>query len=145
MAEKNKLELVPLRETSVVKINPEDTTILIDTTSELNKGYHWLNVLLDEVIGERYKEEVEDNSGNSHTVTKYHPLMMSLIQERRKTLDQIYKLSGNEMRDEVKKEIGKLSAKAIFEASKNEGVRKKYIRQAKKIIEAEFYDDETNT
>jgi hypothetical protein len=139
--ESTELELIPLKETSVLKIRTKESTLLVDTAAELTKGYHWINVLLSEILNERYTEQIEDENGKIHNRTKFHPLTMKLIEERRKTIDQIYKISGGELRNEVKKELGKLSAKMIFEASKNQNTKSTYIEQAKSIIEASFDED----
>ena len=55
-----------------------------------------------------------------------------------------YKISGGELRNEVKKELGKLSAKAIFEASRDETIRDNYINDAKKVIEASFNEKDNS-
>lgn len=142
MPENNKLEIIPFKETAVQKIRTKESTLMIDTAAEMIKGYHWLNVLLDEVIDQRYIEEVEDENGNFHERTKFHPLTMKLLQERRKTIDLYHKVSGGELANEVKKELGKLSAKMIFEASKNKQTKDQYKKQAMTVIEADF--DEEN-
>lgn len=143
MSENETLELVPLKQTALMKIKTEDSTVLIDTAAELNKGYYWLNVLIDEVVNQRHIESVEDDTGNFYERTKFHPLTMKLFEERRKTLELIHKISGGEIRNEIKKELGKLSAKAIFDASKNPKTKEEFINQAKSIIEAEFDENRT--
>jgi len=139
-------ELIPMEETVVVRISPENSTLLIDTAAELNKGFIWLNDLLGEVLNQRYIEDFEDDNGKIRSKTKFHPMTMKLIEERRKTIDQMYKILGGEASNEAIKEFGKLHAKAIFEASRNPEIKKAHIDVIKGIIEeAEFVDDNDNS
>lgn len=144
MPNKKKQELVPLNQTFLVEIQPEEVTLPIDTAAELTKDILWINELLNEVVNERYVTEVEDSKGNYHPVTKFHPLTMKLFEEKRKRVDQIWKILGGETQNEIKKEIGKFTAKAIFEVSKSSNDKKNYKDEAIKIIEAEIHESDNS-
>lgn len=136
MSEDEKYELIPMEDTLVLAVSPDESTLLIDTANELNKGYMWLNTLLGEVLNERYREIYVDDEGNKRARTKFHPMTMKLLEERRKTIDQMFRILGGEARNEIAKEAGKYAARAIFEASKNKETKQKYKKQAIQVIEA---------
>lgn len=130
--------IVQFCETQLINVRPGDASLPIDTSAEWTKGFQLINQLIYELYQEKYVEDFEDDNGNSRQRTRFHPQLLPLIQERRRTIDQIYKISGKEATNEVKKEFGKLAAKAIFEGTKDRDLKEKHKQTAIEIIEAEF-------
>ena len=141
MPEENVFEMEKFNETVLVRINPREATLPIDTSAEWSKGFMLTNVLIYELLKERWVEDFEDNNGDVHQRTHLHPQLLPLLKERRALMDQIYKISGNETVNEIKKEVGKLAAKAIFEGNKSKDIKSTYKDKAMEIIEAEFKVD----
>lgn len=140
MSIEKKQEIVPFEQTCLVRINAEESTLPLDTAAELSKGLMWVNSLIGEVLDQRYITEVEDNNGMRHNITKFHPLTMKLLDEQRKRIDQIYRILGGEEKNEVAKELNKLTAKMIFEASKRVQSKRDQKENAIEIIEADMHD-----
>lgn len=122
--------------TVLVKINPEKSNLPVDTSSEWTKGFILINTLIKELTDSRYLEEFEDSSGNVRERVMLHPQLLGYLQERRKLIDQIFKISGGEFANEVKKEKAKKLAGYLFEMQMDE-IKEKYKKDAYKIIEIE--------
>jgi len=80
--------------TTLVKINPKQSTLPIDTTAEWTKGYMLLNMVLLELAKDTYTEIYIDELGETRRLTHVHPQMLAFIQERRRLQEQIWKISG---------------------------------------------------
>jgi len=126
--------------TILVKINPKESSLPIDTAAEWTKGFGLINTLVKELVDNRYIEEFEDSGGKRRKRAMLHPQLLGYIQERRKMIDQIFKLSGGELFNEVKKESVKKMAGFIFDMQ-IDGIKEKYKKEAYKIIEAEVSED----
>ena len=141
MTEK-KRDLIPFEETILVRINPEDSTLPIDTAGEITKGIMWINELLGTLLSESYQDTITDSKGGEHQITKFHPLTMKVFQERRKSIDQVMKFINNQPESLVKEELSKLTAQALFSMSKNFKDKQKVKNKAFEVLEAEHYNDE---
>jgi len=126
--------------TALIKVKPNEVTLPVDTSAEWTKGFMLVNKLIKELAEVRYKEAYIDSSGIRRERIVLHPQLLSYLQERRKLLDQIWKISGGEIINEGRKEMAKGLAKAIFEAQMDDKVKKKYEEKAKKIIEIEEFE-----
>ncbi len=138
MTTEEKFELKDFGQTYVLRVSEKETNLPIDTAAELTKGFVLVNDLIGRLYREIYLEEHEDRSGNTRERTVVHPLLLKLVEERRKTLDQIFKMSGGEMIQEAGKETMKQYIKKIFEFSQDREVKEKYKDQVRKTIESQF-------
>ena len=127
--------------TALVKINPKQSTLPIDTTAEWTKGYMLLNMVLLELAKDTYTEEYIDETGAKRRLTHVHPQMLSFMQERRRLQEQIWKISGGEAVIEGKKELFKKQADLIFQMSQDHAFKEKHKSRIQKIIEAEIFED----
>ena len=128
--------------TTLVKINPKESTLPIDTVAEWNKGYMLINMVLLELAKDTYVETWTDELGTPRRLTHIHPQFLSFFQERRKLADQIWKISGGEAMNEGKKEFFKKQADFIFEMSQDLKFKDKHRSAVKQILEAELYEKE---
>jgi len=128
--------------TVLVRIEPKDATLPIHTAAEWNKGYGLINLLIKELADHRYIEEFEDSSGKCRTRPMLHPQLLAYIGERRKMIDQIFKISGGDAVNELKKETAKKVADYIFRVQLDEESKNKYKEEAYKIIEAEVSEND---
>ena len=101
--------------TTLVKINPKQSTLPIDTTAEWTKGYMLINSLLYELAKDTYTEKYKDELGEERRLTHVHPQLLAFMQERRRLQDQIWKISGGEAVNEGKKEFFRKQADFIFQ------------------------------
>lgn len=129
-------------ETVLVRINPTQSTLPIDTSAEWTKGFALVNQLIKELAEERYQDTYTDELGKTHKITKLHPQLPTYIDLRRKLMDQIWKISGQEAATEVKKETAKTLAKMIFETQMDRDTKEKYRKHVEKIIEVEAQNDD---
>lgn len=127
--------------TALVKINPKQSTLPIDTTAEWTKGYMLLNMVLLELAKDTYTEEYIDELGEKRRLTHVHPQMLSFLQERRRLQEQIWKISGGEAVLEGKKELFKKQADLIFQMSQDHAFKEKHKSKVQKIIEAEIFEE----
>ena len=127
--------------TALVKINPKQSTLPIDTTAEWSKGYMLLNMVLLELAKDTYTEEYIDELGEKRRLTHVHPQMLSFMQERRRLQEQIRKISGGEAVIEGKKELFKKQADLIFQMSQDHAFKEKYKDKIYKTIESEIFED----
>ena len=129
--------------TTLVKINPKQSTLPIDTVAEWTKGYELINTLLLELAKDTYIEEYKDEfTGKLRRLTHVHPQFLPFFQERRKLQDQIWKISGGEAMNEGKKEFFKKQADFIFQMSQDLEFKDKHKETMKKILEAEIYEED---
>lgn len=126
--------------TVLVRINPRESTLPIDTSAEWTKGFSLINTLIKELSDHRYIEEFEDNGGVKRTRPMMHPQLLGYMQERRHMMDQIFKFMGGEVANELKKESAKKLAGFLFELQMDE-IKDKYKKEAYDIIELEVSDD----
>lgn len=126
--------------TVLVRINPRESTLPIDTSAEWTKGFSLINVLIKELSDHRYIEEFEDNSGVRRTRPMMHPQLLGYMQERRHMMDQIFKFMGGEAVNEIKKESAKKLAGFLFNLQIDE-IKEQYKKEAYDIIELEVSDN----
>lgn len=125
--------------TVLVRINPRQSTLPIDTSAEWTKGFALINILIKELTDHRYIEEFEDSSGVKRSRPMMHPQLLGYIQERRKQMDQIFKFMGGEVANEVQKESAKQLAKFLFRLQTDK-IKEQYKKDAYEIIELEVSD-----
>ena len=126
--------------TLLVRINPRESSLPIDTAAEWTKGFGLINTLIKELSDHRYVEEFEDNGGVKRKRPMLHPQLLAYVGERRKMIDQIFKLSGGEIANEIKRESAKKLANFLFEMQMDE-IKEKHKKEAYDIIELEVSDD----
>lgn len=127
--------------TTLVQINPKQSTLPIDTAAEWTKGYMFLNMVLLEIAKDTYVENYIDEVGESRRRTHIHPQMLPFLQERRRLQEQIWKISGGEAVNEGKKEFFKKQADFIFEMSQDVEFKNKHKDKVRKILEADIYEE----
>jgi len=128
--------------TALVKINPKQSTLPIDTTAEWTKGYMLLNTILLKLAKDTYVEDYIDEVGEKRRRTHINPQLLPFLQERRKLQEQIWKISGGEAVMEVKKELFKKEAELIFQMSQDHSFKKKHKGKIQEILEAEIFENE---
>jgi len=128
--------------TTLVKINPKQSTLPIDTTAEWTKGYMLINSLLYELAKDTYVEKYKDELNETRRLTHVHPQLLAFMQERRRLQDQIWKISGGEAVNEGKKEFFRKQADFIFQMSQDIEFKEKNLAAVKKILEAEIYEED---
>jgi len=127
--------------TTLVKINPGESTLPIDTVAEWSKGFGLVNYVIYLLSKSIYIEEYIDELGEKRVVPKIHPQLLAFMQERRKLQDQMWKISGGEARMEGKKELYKKEADFIFQMSQDNEFKEKHKKSIRKILEAEIYEE----
>ena len=135
-------EIEAFEYTTLVKINPGQSTLPIDTAAEWNKGYMLVNSVILELAQDTYIETYEDEVGETRRRTHVNPQLLSFLQERRKLADQIWKISGGEAIIEGKKELYRKQADLIFQMSQDRDFKKKHRGKIEKILEAELFEVE---
>jgi len=128
--------------TTLVKINPKESTLPIDTAAEWNKGYMLVNMVILELAQDTYTEKYVDETGADRRLTHVNPQLLSFLQERRKLADQIWKISGGEAIIEGKKELYRKQADLIFQMSQDHEFKKKHRKKMEKFLEAELFEVE---
>lgn len=126
--------------TVLVRINPKESTLPIDTAAEWTKGFSLINTLIKELADHRYIEEFEDSSGVKRTRPMLHPQLLGYMQERRHMIDQIFKVMGGEVANEFKKEGAKKLADFLFQLQMDE-IKQQYKDKAYNIIEVEVREN----
>lgn len=133
-------EIVRFDETELLRINPKDSTLPIDTSAEWTKGFRLINQLIHELSTERFIDAIQGNDGSIHKFTKVNPLILPLLRERRLMIDQYWKISGAEAVQEVKTETAKGFARMLFQTNIDKKLKDKYREEAFKVIEADEYE-----
>jgi hypothetical protein len=137
MTSEMKEEIISFETSELMNINPKESTLPIDTVSEWTKGFALVNEIIHILSESTYEEDFEDISGEIRSRLRIHPMLLPFLKERRALMDQFYKVSGGEAVNEVKKEVSKSLANAIFnfkmDRKANENNRKKVIE----ILEVE--------
>lgn len=132
-------EKLDMDKTFLVQVNPEQSTLPIDVAATWTQGFLYVNKILEMVDKDSFVDNYIDETGKDRRQTHLHPLLLPLLQERRRMIEQVWKISGGEVMNEVKKSVVKNFAKQLFESqlSKN---KQKYQEDFKKIIEAEVVE-----
>ncbi len=144
MSEQEEIEENVIEEfkyTTLVRINPGESTLPIDTVAEWFKGFELVNHIVYLLSKATYTEKWTDETGEKREIPKVHPLLLPFIQERRKLQDQIWKIGGGEALMEGKKELFKKQADLIFQMSQDQDFKEKYKDKVQKIIEAEIFEE----
>lgn len=135
-------EIEEFKYTALVKINPKQSTLPIDTAAEWSKGYMLINKVLLELAKDTYTEIYTDEfTGESRRRTHVNPQLLPFLQERRRLQEQIWKISGGEAVVEGKKELFKKQADLIFQMTQDHEFKEKYKKKAEKLIEAEVFEE----
>jgi hypothetical protein len=127
--------------TALVRINPKEATLPIDTSAEWTKGFILVNKLIKELADVRYTESYIDEVGDKRSRMVLHPQLLGYIQERRKMIDQIWKVSGGEVVNEGKKEAIKNMARILFETQIERKTKEKYRDDVINILEVDVNDE----
>lgn len=139
-AEQNAIEKFDI--TALVKIVPGQANLPVDTSIEWTKGFQLVNQLIKELAQDRYSEEWTDETGAERKRRVLHPQLLGYMQERRKMIDQIFKISGGEALNEMKKETARKMADYIFKVNTDRETKEKYKKDALNLIEVEAEYDE---
>ena len=140
MVESEKTAIEEFDTTLLLRINPRESSLPIDTAAEWNKGFALINTLIKELADHRYVEEFMDNGGMKRKRPMMHPQLLGYMQERRHMIDQIFKVMGGEVANEIKKESAKKLADFLFQMQMDE-IKEQYKKEAYNIIEIEVSDD----
>lgn len=127
--------------TALVRINPKEATLPIDTSAEWTKGFMLINQLIKELADIRYTESYIDETGEKRSRMVLHPQLLGYIQERRHMIDQIWKVSGGEVVNEGRKEAIKNMARILFETQVERKTKEKYRKDVINILEVEENDE----
>lgn len=127
--------------TTLVKINPGESTLPIDTVAEWTKGFGLVNYVIYLLSNAIRIEKYTNELGEEIEEPKIHPQLLPFMQERRRLQDQMWKISGGEARMEGKKELYKKQADFIFEMSQDNEFKEKHKKNIRKILEAEIYEE----
>ena len=141
MTEQEETAIESFEYTTLVKINPGESTLPIDTVAEWFKGFDLVNHVIYLLGKAIYTETWTDELGEKHEQPKIHPLLLPFMQERRKLQDQMWKIGGGEALMEGKKEFFKKQADLIFQMSQDEEFKEKHKLKVQKIIEAEIFEE----
>lgn len=132
-------EKLDMGKTFLVQINPEQSTLPIDVASTWTQGFLYINKILEMVDKDTFVEDYLDEAGNTRRQTHIHPLLLPMLQERRRMIEQVWKISGGEIMNEAKKSVVKSFAKQIFESQLSKQ-KEKYKENFIEIIEGEVQD-----
>ena len=127
--------------TTLIKINPGESTLPIDTVAEWSKAFGLVNYVIFLLGKSIYIEKYIDELGIRRELPKIHPQLLAFMQERRKLQDQMWKISGGEARNEGKKEFFRKQADFIFQMSQDNDFKENHKETMKKIFEAEIYEE----
>lgn len=125
--------------TFLVQINPEQSTLPIDVASTWTQGFLYINKILEMIDKDTFVETFLDETGKDRRQTHIHPLLLPMLQERRRMIEQVWKISGGEIMNEAKKTIVKSFAKQIFESQLSKQ-KEKYKEDFIEIIEGEVQE-----
>ena len=126
--------------TFLVQINPGQSTLPIDVASTWTQGFLYINKILEMIDKDTFVETFLDETGKDRRQTHIHPLLLPMMQERRRMIEQVWKISGGEIMNEAKKTIVKSFAKQIFE-SQLSNQKEQYKKEFIEIIENEVHKE----
>lgn len=141
MSDQEETAIEKFEYTTLVKIDPGESTLIIDTVAEWKKGFGLVNYVIYLLSKSIYIEDYIDELGVRREMPKIHPQLLAFMQERRKLQDQMWKIGGGEAQMEGKKELYKKQADFIFEMSQDNVFKEKHKKKIRKILEAEIYEE----
>jgi len=130
-----------MTKTFLVRVNPEQSTLPIDVAATWTQGFLYIHKILDMIDKDTYVEHFIDDNDIERRRTHIHPLLLPLLQERRKMIEQVWKISGGEIMNEAKKSVVKNFAKQLYESQLSKH-KKDYEDNFKQIIEAEVSNEQ---
>ena len=136
MTEENEV-INDFKYTTLVKIEPGKANLAIHTGKEWQKGFALVNNIIAKIGSDEWVEEWTDEEGQTHTKHHIHPQLLPWIQERRRVIDQYWKISGGEAVTEGKKQAYKNMADMIFNMRQDKDFIKEHEKEFKEIIEVE--------
>lgn len=128
--------------TTLVKINPKESTLPIDTVAEWSKAFGLVNYVIYLLGKSIYIEQYRDEFGILREIPKIPIQLLSFMQERRKLQEQMWKISGGEARNEGKKELYRKQADLIFQMSQDNDFKDEHRKSVRKILEAELFEED---
>jgi hypothetical protein len=132
-------EKLDMGKTFLVQINPEQSTLPIDVASTWTQGFLYINKILEMIDKDTFVETYLDETGEARRRTSIHPLLLPMLQERRRMIEQVWKISGGEIMNEAKKSVVKGFAKQLYESQLSKQ-KEKYQKNFIEIIEGEVQD-----
>lgn len=132
-------EKLDMGKTFLVQINPDQSTLPIDVASTWTQGFLYINKILEMVDKDTFVESFLDETGKARRRTHIHPLLLPMLQERRRMIEQVWKISGGEIMNEAKKSVVKSFAKQIFESQLSKQ-KQRYKEDFIEIIESEVQE-----
>ena len=139
MTTETECEELDMGKTFLVQINPEQSTLPIDVAATWTQGFMYIHKILEQIDKDTFVEVYLDEAGRDRRRTHVHPLLLPMMQERRRMIEQVWKISGGELMNEVKKSVVKNFAKQLYESQLSKE-KEKYTKEFIKIIEAEVED-----
>jgi hypothetical protein len=136
MGSEKESEELDINKTFLVQVRPEQSTLPVDVAATWTQGFMYIHKILQMIDQDAYVEHYIDEAGKERRQTHIHPLVLPMLQERRRMLDQVIKLTGVDVMNEAKKEVVKNFAKQLYESQLSKQ-KEQYEEQFKEIIEAE--------
>lgn len=140
--EEKDLAVQEFKYTTLVKINPKESTLPIDTVAEWSKAFGLVNYVVYLLGKGIYIETYRDEMGILREIPKIPIQLLSFMQERRKLQDQMWKFGGGEARNEGKKELYRKQADFIFQMSQDNDFKDEHRKSVRKILEAELFEED---
>ena len=139
MTTKMESKELDLGKTFLVQVNPERSSLPIDVASTWTQGFLYVNKILEMIDKDTYVETFVDETGKARSRTHIHPLLLPILQERRRMIEQVWKISGGEIMNEVKKSVVKNFARQLYESQLSKQ-KEKYQKNFIEIIEGEVQE-----
>lgn len=133
--------LVPFDHTVLIKLKPGNSTLPIDTSAEWTKGYMMLNKMIAMLYEDVHKEEYINDNGERHQRTIINPQLIDLLKERRRTIEQIWKIAGGEVMNEAKKESIKKMVDFVWHSQEKE-IKDQHKHEVVEILEEDVYEED---
>lgn len=114
MSEKNTLSKI--EETFDIINLEEENTLLNDVASEMHEKYKLVNEIIDMLYRDTRQTDVTDEDGFViGQRTHLHPQLLSWMKEARLFQDDLWKLTGGEIKQEGQKQTIQLMTKIVLE------------------------------
>jgi len=111
-----KKSLIKIQETHAITQVKEEQTLLDDVATEMNKKFKRVNEIISTLEDDTRKIDITNEDGEViGQRTALHPQLLSWYKEARLFLNDLWKLTGGEVKQEGEKEYTKMMAKIILE------------------------------
>lgn len=118
MSDQRRIVEYPTESIVVVRMDPNKITLPVDAVSEMTKDFVLINNIIA-LLKDDMRQEIEtDDEGNRRTRSILNPSMIHWMRLKRDLINDLWKMAGGEVQQQIMKEKAAIVGKILFQEMK---------------------------